>query len=113
MNTIRVSNPDVEVKINETGVADLNIEVKMPDIIHFDPDAEVKTVDIERELLNFKRQKRTIKKPNDLTYDKKQEAEKNIVSTRNGCIQAFFNRHVRCIKTDACNRWFFRPVKRV
>ena len=30
-----------------TGVADLNIEVKMPDTLHFDPDAEVKTVDIE------------------------------------------------------------------
>jgi len=30
-----------------TGVADLNIEVKLNDTLHFDPDAEVKTVNIE------------------------------------------------------------------
>ena len=44
---IRLRKSDTEDKLKETGVADLNIFVKMPDTLHFDPDAEVKTVDNE------------------------------------------------------------------
>lgn len=55
MKPIGVTNPDVEVKMNETGDADLNIEVKMPDTLHFDPNAEVKTVDSDVGIERIKR----------------------------------------------------------
>ena len=47
MKPIRVWNLNIGVGMNETGVADLNTEVNMPDTLHFDLNAEVKTVDNE------------------------------------------------------------------
>ena len=55
MKPIGVTNPDIEVKMNETDLLNPDTEVKMNATLHFDPNDEVETVDIDVGIERIKR----------------------------------------------------------
>src|SRR5665648_31846 len=106
MKPIRVRKADIEVEMYETRVRMKPIGQLRLDGFHSEGDDENFVSAYSSFLITF-----SLSRFNDLTNDKKQEAKKIIVSTRNGCIQAFLNRHVRRINPDAYYKWIFRTVK--